>query len=154
ADVLAFGARGAPAQGEHADHGAALQPDVVLDELAEERPADDATPEDADVAVRARVEAEAPGPEDRHRGFAFPAGGGGGARAGRADRTLGEGPIAVGGRGASRRAGGAADEAGGERRGGLVVEGVRGAELLDVAVLRHGDAVGGRQRFGAVVRDV
>src|SRR5690606_26057744 len=43
ADVLAFGAGGAPAQGEHADHGAALQPDVVLDELAEERPADDAT---------------------------------------------------------------------------------------------------------------
>ena len=48
----------------------------------------------------------------------------------------------------------ASDEPGHERVRGLVVDLVRGADLLDPAGLHHGDPVRHRHRLGLVVRDV
>ena len=49
---------------------------------------------------------------------------------------------------------GAADEAGDEPRLRPVVERVRIVDLLDAALVHHGDAVRRDHRFGLVVRDV
>ena len=62
--------------------------------------------------------------------------------------------VAVAARDAAGDAVVGADEAGDEGRGGLVVELLRRAELLEAAAVHDGDVIGQHQRLGLIVGDV